>query len=43
MSLGAVLLITYVVVALLLGVLALHILFISVTETLKYIVKKFQK
>lgn len=43
MDFNMVLAIVYVVVALLLGVLALHILFIAVTELVKYIIGKFQK
>lgn len=43
MDFNMVLAITYVVVALLLGVLALHILFISVTELVKYVIEKIRK
>ena len=43
MSLLMVLEIVYVVMAALLGLLAIHILFITVTELLKYLVKKNRK
>lgn len=43
MSLVMVLEIVYVVMALLLGLLAIHVLFIGVTELLKALVKKFKK
>ena len=43
MSLLMVLEIVYVVMAALLGLLAIHILFISVAELLKYLVKKIRK
>ena len=43
MSLLMVFEIVYVVMALLVGLLAIHILFISVTELLKELVKKIRK
>lgn len=43
MSLLMVFEIVYVVMALLIGLLAIHILFISITELLKYVVKKIMK
>ena len=43
MSLLMVLEIVYVVMAALLGLLAIHVLFISVTELLRYLVKKIRK
>ena len=43
MSLLMVFEIVYVVMAALLGLLAIHILFISVAELLKYLVKKNKK
>ena len=43
MSLLMVFEIVYVVMALLLGLLAIHVLFIALTELLKYIVKKIRK
>ena len=42
MSLLMVFEIVYVVMALLIGLLAIHILFISITELLKYVVKKIK-
>ena len=43
MSLLMVFEIVYVVMAALLGLLAIHTLFIAVTELLKYLVKKIRK
>ena len=43
MSLLVVFEIVYVVMALLIGLLAIHILFISVAELLKFLVKKIRK
>lgn len=43
MSLLMVFEIVYVVMALLLGLLAIHVLFIALAELLKYMVKKFKK
>ena len=43
MSLLMVFEIVYVVMAALLGLLAIHILFIAVTELLRYLVKKIRK
>ena len=43
MSLLMVLEIVYVVMAALLGLLAIHVLFIALTELVKYMVKKIRK
>ena len=43
MSLLMVFEIVYVVMAALLGLLAIHVFFVAVTELIRYIIKKFMK